>query len=281
MPVIAMTREMGSLGKDVAEGLARELGLRLLYTEIVGSLAEKMYMSPSTVTRFVQGKANAFERLGVDMDKLSLYTAAEVFDLATKGDVIMRGWGATYLLRPVSHVPCIRVCAPFELRVNRIMARLGITDPDLAAEEIRRSDATHSATMQRRFGVDWQDPTLYDLVLNTARFSVADCVAHIKDLLAHPAFQETAESRAKLGNLALATHIRAALKKGRATAKARISVEAADNRRLGHLVLRGMVADEVELRAIEELAARHPGVVTVESQLTLIMRRPPFMHLEG
>ena len=38
MTVIAMTREMGSLGGEVAQGLARELGLKLVYHEIVESL---------------------------------------------------------------------------------------------------------------------------------------------------------------------------------------------------------------------------------------------------
>ena len=274
MPVIAMTREMGSLGKDVAEGFAQELGLRLLYTEIVDSLAEKMHMSPSTVTRFVQGRANTVERFGVDMDGLSLYTAEEVFELAARGNLIIRGWGATYLLRPVSHVLCIRVCAPLELRVTRMMERLGIDDPEFAAEEIRHSDAAHSATMQRRFGVDWKDPVFYDLVLNTATFSVADCIGQIKNLLPHPAFRETAESRTKLANLALATHINAALRNNnRATARVRITIDAANNAQVGHLILRGIVADEAERRAIEEVAARHPGVAAVQNQLKLMTPR--------
>ena len=33
--------------------------------------------------------------------------------------------------------------------------------------------------MQRLFGIDWTDPALYALVLNTARVQVADCVEHI------------------------------------------------------------------------------------------------------
>lgn len=93
MPTIAMTREMGSLGKDVVESVAKQLGMRIVYSEIVDSLAEKMHMPPSVVTRFVQGKSNALERMRVDMDALSLHTAEEVFALAAQGNVAIRGWG--------------------------------------------------------------------------------------------------------------------------------------------------------------------------------------------
>ena len=107
MPVIAMTREMGSLGKDVAEGLAKELGLKFIYHEIVDSLAEKMHMPQSAVLRFLQGKTNLLERLRVDMNELSRYTAEEVFDLAIEGNLMIRGWGGN---APVA--PCVecRLC---------------------------------------------------------------------------------------------------------------------------------------------------------------------------
>ena len=63
MSIIAMTREMGSLGKDVAEGLARDLGLRLHYHEIIDSVAGKTHLAPNVITRFLQGKAvNTFKR---------------------------------------------------------------------------------------------------------------------------------------------------------------------------------------------------------------------------
>ncbi len=279
MPTIAMTREMGSLGKDVVESLAAELGMRIVYSEIVDSLAEKMQMPPSVVTRFVQGKSNAFERIRVDMDALSLHTAEEVLALVAQGNVAIRGWGATYLLRPAPHVACVRICAPFELRVARMMERMETSDADFAREEIRRSDAAHTAAMQRRFGVDWKDPEHYDLVLNTGRLSVEDCVGQIKYLLALPAYQETADSRTVLANLALSAHVLAALKRNTRTTRVNIIVDAARNAHLGHLILRGIVADDGIRSAVEETAASYPGVRIVENQLKLMtVHRVPKSH---
>ena len=279
MAVIAMTREMGSLGKDVAEGLAKRLGARLIYSEIVGSLAEKMHMSPSVVTRFVQGKANLLERIGVDLDQLSLHTAAEVYDLAARGDIVIRGWGAPYLLRPIQHVATVRICAPLELRVKRLMERLQIRESKIALKEIRNSDSAHAAAMHRRFGVDWRDAEHYDLVLNTAKLSVDECVGQIIDLVNLPTFQESPELRAELASLALSAHVRAALKSDPQTSHANIIVEAIRNAQGGHVVLRGIVVDAVEKSAVEKGVFNYPGVSSVENQLKLMaVERIPKSH---
>lgn len=281
MSIIAMTREMGSLGKDVAEGLAQELGLRLLYHEIVDSVAEKMHLPANVITRFLQGKAGRIESLQADLDSMSLYTAEEVLEIAAKGNVVIRGWGATCLLRPISHVLSVRVCAPMELRVQRIMERLGVQDPKLAETEIERSDAAHAAAMLRRFGINWQDATHYDLVLNTQHLSVADCIDQIKSLLKSPSLQETAESRAELLHLTLSTHIQSALRKEPRTQGVRISVSEYSNGTTGNVVLRGIVLDDSEKRLVENLAARFPGVSSVENQLQVMKNARILRKLDG
>ena len=281
MSIIAMTREMGSLGKDVAEGLAQQLGLKLLYHEIVDGVAEKMHLPANAITRFLQGKAGRIESLRADLDSMSLYTAEEVLDIAAQGNLMIRGWGATCLLRPVSHVLCVRVCAPMALRVQRIMERVGIQDSKLAQTEIERSDAAHAAAMLRRFGINWQDATHYDLVLNTERLSVADCIQQIKDLLKSPSYQETAESRARLLHLMLSTHIQSALRKNPKTREVRISLGENTNGTAGNVVLRGIVLDDAEKRLVENLATRFPGVSSVESQLQVMKNTKIFRTLDG
>ena len=62
MAVITMTREMGSLGRDVALGLADRLGLELVQHELVEHIAEKMHMRESSVNRFLEGRSSLLER---------------------------------------------------------------------------------------------------------------------------------------------------------------------------------------------------------------------------
>ena len=261
MPLVAMTREMGSLGKDVAAQLSERLGKQLVHHEIIGLLADKMRLRKSHVVRFLEGKAGIWERMTTDQTSLAIYTADETLRLVESGSVaVLRGWGAAHLLRPVGHVVCVRVCAPFEKRVERMMQRLNTDDRALVESEIRLSEEAHGAITRRHFGIDWQKPENYDLVLNTERLPIAQCVDEIVRLLAVPGFQETPESKQLLSDLALQAHVRAALRADPRTARANLIVDAAE----GHVTLAGVLDSGVDESDPIDVVASVKGVVEIE-----------------
>jgi cytidylate kinase len=273
MPVIAMTQEMGSLAKDVAMTLAAVLNVEVMRHEVVEHVAEKMALPKSAIRRLRQGKAGFFERLKTDQRVMALYTAEEVFALANRGNVVLRGWGATCLLRPVQHVPCVRITSTFERRVDWVMANLETEDREFAAAEIRRSDEAHASRMNKQFGVDWGNPVLYDLVLNTERVSVDSCVEQIILLAGRPEFQETDASRAVLANMTLEARIRSAITDNPATRHVHITIEAHD----GQVALRGIVVDENESTSTEQVVNTVVGVHTVDNQLRTMASPKQFM----
>ena len=266
MPVIALTQEMGSLAKDVSVQLAEEMGLESMRHEVIERVADRMQVSTSLIGRLRGGKAGFVERLTADRRSLALYTAEELFALADRGNVVLRGWGATCLLRPVPHVVCVRITRSLKKRIDWLMTHLETDDAEFAEAEIRRSDEAHAARMHAQFGVTWGDPVLYDLVLNTDRLTVDSCVAQIRALAARPEFAETARSRALLANMALAARVKAALKDAAATADIRVTVEA-DH---GRVSLRGIVLDADERAQTEAVAAAVEGVGAVDNQLRLM-----------
>jgi len=264
MPLVAMTREMGSLGRDVAAQLSERLGRKLVHHEIIGTLADKMRLRKSHVVRFLEGKAGVWERMTTDQTSLAIYTADETLRLVESGSVaVLLGWGAAHLLRPVKHVVCVRVCAPFETRVERMMQRLNTDDRAFVESEIRLSEEAHGAITRRHFGIDWQHPEHYDLVLNTERLPIEQCVHEIARLLDTPLFQETPESKRTLSDLALQAHVRAALRADPRTAKANVIVEAAD----GHVTLSGVLDTGVDEADTVDVVTNVKGVVEVESLL--------------
>ncbi|MDM0114192.1 cytidylate kinase family protein [Variovorax sp. J22R133] len=266
MPVIAMTQEMGSLAKDVAAGLAERLGLAVMRHEVIEHVAGKMDVSHSLISRLREGKAGLVERLKTDRRTLALYTAEELYAVADRGNVVIRGWGATCLLRPVPHVVCVRITRSLEKRVEWLMADLETDDYAFAEAEIRRSDKAHAARMHEQFGVTWGDPVLYDAVLNTDRLSVDTCVEQIAQLVRRPEFAETPESRALLANMALAASVRAALKGEAATRDINITIDADGSR----VVLRGIVVSAEERQQAESTAAAVSGVSGVDNELRLM-----------
>ena len=266
MPVIALTQGMGSLAQDVAEQLADELKLATLQHEVGERVASRMQVSKSLVNRLREGKAGTLERLKADRETLAVYTAEEVLDAAARGNVVLRGWGATQLLRGVPHVVCVRIARPMALRVQWLMTHLDIDEPEIAEAEIRRSDHAHAARMNELFGVTWLDPLLFDMVLNTDRLSVDACVQQIRTLVARPEFAPTPQSQALLEGLALQARVRSALRADDAARHVDITIDAS----AGQLTLRGVVLNAAEREAAAAVAARVPGVLAVDNQLRVM-----------
>jgi cytidylate kinase len=264
MTIVAMTREMGSLGKDVAAGLAQELGVPLVHHEIIDSLADKMRLRKSHVVRLLDGQAGILERLSADDTSMSIYTEAELCHLVMRGKgAVVRGWGATHLFHRVPHVVRVRVCAPHALRLKRMMERLRTQDVAFVDEEIRRSDEAQSAIMRRYFNVDWTDSSHYDVVLNTERVSVVRCVEEVLRLVRSDEFAETGASRRALADVALQSLVRAAVRGDRRTRELRVEVEALN----GVVKLTGLADDEDQSNAAQDLAAAVPGVMQVKCDL--------------
>jgi cytidylate kinase len=263
MAVIAMTREMATLGRNVAAGLAEQLGLTIVHHELVErDIAERAGLPESEVHRFLEGETSLLQRWKIDKKRLSRYTAHEILELAVKGNVLIRGWGATYLLRSVPHVVSVRICAPMEFRESVLMERLGTTDQNLARSEIIRNDAAHNYTMQRLFAVHWKDPTLYTIVLNTARVPVRHCVEQLVRLTESPPFQETAQSRSMLMDALLLARVRSVLDDRFGGIEPKICS--------GKVTLTGATTDERLIVEAVRLVHSVDGVCGVESRMSHI-----------
>jgi cytidylate kinase len=263
--VIAMTREMGSLGKDVAAGLADQLGLAVVHHELVENhLAEKLGVQESTVHRYLEGEASLLERWKIDKEKLSQYTAEEILELARKGNVVVRGWGAAGVLQDIPHVLRVRLCADMGFRERIMMQRLGITDRTAARREIERSDAAHAGIVRSFFGVDWQNPLFYHLVLNTAVVPVETCVKMVRLLAERPEFQEAEETRLMLADKLIESRVRAAL--GDSTSLP-ITISVVQ----GKVTLTGTTVGPIG--NVEELVRDIPGVTEIENRVVAVRSR--------
>jgi cytidylate kinase len=267
MAVIAMTREMATLGRDVAAGLAQRLGLTVVHHELVEhDIAERAGMPESEVHRFLEGEASLLQRWKINSKRLSRYTAREILELAVRGNVLIRGWGATYLLRTVPHVITVRICAPMAFREKVLMERLGITDHNQVRSEISRNDAAHNRTMQKMFAVNWMDPTLYTTVLNTARVPVQECVEQLVHLTESPPFQETDQSRAALMDELILSRVHSVLHDRFGGINATVS--------LGKVALTGATTDERLMVEAVRLMHSIDGVTGVECRMSHIAFQP-------
>jgi cytidylate kinase len=265
MPLIAMNREMGSFGKDVAQGLAGLLGIKVQHHEMIDHLASRSRIRKSHVISFLEGKQGLFERLTVDQLSLRILTADEIVSMAESnpGGIVLRGWGATSLLKEVPHVLRICVSASRRERVKRMMERLDSDDMEHVGRIVDQNDESARAVMRRHFHIDTRDINEYDLGFNTDRITVDECVEKIASAIKSPRFAETEASRAKLRDVATVHHVRAALRTHASTSHCMVRVTAEG----GRVTLEGIVDNMDEKLACDEIAMRLKGVTQVVNRL--------------
>ena len=269
MPVIAMTREMGSGGREVAQRVADRLGLRVVLHHMVEhDIAEHLQVREGAVHHLLEGGATLLERLQTGGKRLARYTAEEVLDLANQGNVLIRGWGACVVLRGVPHVVRVRVCAPMEVRVQAVMARSDVKYRDGTRREIERNDAAHKITLHSAYGIEGEDTMLYDLVLNTERNSIETCAKLVCNLVESPEFRETEASRAILNDKALEAHVRIKLRERFGVGMGVTGLEAkADG---GKIVLTGMAIHSALVEDAGKLANAVSGVREVQNRMVVV-----------
>jgi cytidylate kinase len=269
MAVIAMTREMGSGGRVVAQRVAEQLGLTSMLHELVEhDVAERTQLSESTIHHLFEGGATLSERWQIGSKRLAKYTAEEILALAQKGNVLIRGWGACVLLRDVPHVARIRVCAPMEVRERNVMARQPIKDKKAARNEIERNDAVHKSALKEAFGADREDARLYDMVLNTERLSIETCAKLVCDLAESPDFHETDASRAILDDKVLEAHMRVKLGERFTVGMGVSGIQATANG--GKVVLKGIAIHPTLAAEAGEIVGAIPGVKDVQNRIEIV-----------
>lgn len=270
MTVIAMTRELGSRGSEIAAGIARELKLQIVHSEIVANqVAERLGIEEGRMRRFVDGSASLLERWMVDRRRLSRYTCEEILRLAQSGNVLIRGWGAATLLQNMP-VISVRVSAPMAFRVRVMMERLGVTD-SAARREIERFDAAHARAIRTTFGIDEENLLLYDVVFNTERLAVDACVGAVCELARQSTFRDSWSTRSALANRLLEAEIHSALTDeiGIGMAPTGVQVKAMD----GRVTLTATSSNGNLRRKAEKVAARIAGVRQIDNRIVSVPTR--------
>jgi cytidylate kinase len=269
MTVIAMTREIGSRGMEVAAGVAARLGLKIIRSEIVADkVAERLGIEPSAFLRYIEGSASLVERWRINRRRLVHYTAEEILRVAQQGNILIKGWGAATLLRDLPQVISVRVCAPMEFRVRVLMERLGSADAQRMRGEIERHDVIRVRTMSTYFNVEHEDARLYHVVLNTERLTIEACVKTIVQLAESPRFRGPMTARSALSDKLLETMIGSAMAEeiSPSMAPLGVSVSVAN----GRITLRGISSSGALRRKAETIAHTVAGSFPIDNRIVSV-----------
>jgi cytidylate kinase len=188
---IALAREAGTQGIEVAreagqrlgwpvydhellEMIAREMGLRVSLLESVDE--KRVGVIQEAVAEFMEAFATVRR---VSEGAYVKHLVETVLALGSHGECVIVGRGAPHIL-PRDTTLRVRLIAALEERVAA-MSRNHKMSLDQARKEVTRLDEERRAFVRSHFQQDPADPHHYDLVLNAGRFSVPECAALIVD----------------------------------------------------------------------------------------------------
>ncbi len=210
MPLITISRGSMSGGQALAECLSSALGSPCIGREIVVEAAAKLGVSEQLLSQKLEKSPGLWHRLTLER---RLYVAAvqtALAEHAATGDLIYHGYAGQHLLRGVPALLRIRLIAPMALRLRAIIEREKVPPRD-AERVISERDANRRRWTQAMYGVDLEDPRLYDLVINLETMSVPSACTMVMAVAQRPEYTVTDEVRAKLQDFVLACRVKVAL----------------------------------------------------------------------
>ncbi len=255
MAVITISRGTFSGGKSLAECLAARLGYRCIDREALVQRAAGGGVSETELKAALLTTPDFLDRL---RRKRRLYLAllqAALAEEAAHGEVVYHGNAGHLLLKGVVPVLRVRIIAPLELRLAMVKDRLGLNREEGEAY-IARMDEERRNWTRFLYAVEWEDPSLYDVVISLEQSSIAEACEVLTGMARLEGFAFTPERRAAIQDFALASRVWAALGLDRGTANLEVEVHA----RAGTAYIQGFVGSERAIREVERVAGQVPGV---------------------
>ena len=196
MAIITISREVGSLGDEIAEAVTEKLGYEHIEkTQISEALSEHGFMA-SDVDKFDEKKPSIWQILSKQKNKFDHLIRSTVYDFAARDNVVIVGRGAQIILKGIPGTLHVRITAPYDARAHRIMEQMEYDE--LNAERlIMLSDRDSSGYISTYFDADWDNSTLYDLVINTRNLTlntVVDLIAEAAKSLEENKIPQTSET---------------------------------------------------------------------------------------
>ena len=169
MAVITIFRQVGARGRYVAANLARTLDYNFSdYQNVERILLRYGYSQVRDVYETVPDFWDRFTKKGPERDKINsllrLVTRAE----AQHGNVVMLGRGCFAALQGLSDVLNVRIKASVAVRIERVMEEQQMTR-SAAAAFVDEKDRLVAEFVKTSYGVSPDDPTVFDLVIDTAK----------------------------------------------------------------------------------------------------------------
>ncbi len=175
---VAMSRLPGSGAAELGRRVAEDLGFGFFGIELVDQIAREGHIHPHLVAGLDERRRDAIERFVRDAVHSNRYDESQYHralirvlgTFAKRGMAVILGRGAAFVL-PADRTLRVLVVASEPFRLSRLQGAKDLAEAT-AREQLRHEDAQRRQFNRHHFGVDPDDPELYDLVVNSETLGI-------------------------------------------------------------------------------------------------------------
>ncbi len=179
---ITISRQLGSRGLEIAHALGSSLGYRVVSRDLINQAAMRSG-NPEVALAVI----DELGLLGICPSPQACHAYRQAVkqvmeELLREGQVVIVGRAGQVILCEQLHVLHVRIIAPQTERARRIASEQNISIENALAQ-VQASDRHRRNYLKRYYQVNWDDPNLYDVTLNTAHLSIRSAVAVIQQAI--------------------------------------------------------------------------------------------------
>lgn len=169
MAVITISRELGSGGTDISKKAAKILSYALIDKYLIESVLNQYGLIE--FHEVYETATSVWSRYDTNSLQLIKMLNKTILAFASRDNSVILGRGGYVILRYYSNVLNVRIQAPFDDRVRRVMEIEQIKDVWTAEERVKENDRIRNGFIQNYYSVKWDSANWFNLVIDTSRIS--------------------------------------------------------------------------------------------------------------
>ena len=184
MALITLSREEGSLSKQIGLALKEKLGYEFISGKTINKEFPEMFdISRSQVEKFDEKAPGLLARLTNSYEKYNNLFKFYIFEKLLKNpDCIVMGRCGTFFLKDVPGLLRLRTVSSDDIKVKRLMERYSV-DERAAKKMVAHKELERTEQAKYLYNATWGKPSNYDISINTDKLSVDSICAMVKGLV--------------------------------------------------------------------------------------------------
>jgi cytidylate kinase len=266
MAIITIYQGASGSGEELGEAVAKSLGYGCVSREVLVEASLRYGIPEAKLNEIVEKEASWWNRFVENLEPYRIALQAAFCEIAqNQSGLVYHGHLGHELMPGFKHVLKVLLTAPMDARIEQVKARNNISDT-AARRHVEELDKARSRRLMAMFGVDWRDPSRFDLIVNLGRMSVTAAQRLICEAVHLPDYQVTPASKQAFEDFALAARVKAVLAMSSDMPRSQLDIRASQ----GKVSVTGSIPNWLSEESLLAKIKQIPGVREVNADIVCV-----------